>query len=577
MVIAGDRRAWCGRWLGALLAGCVASAPVVAQELPAFEDGRAGGRLVMALRAEPRTFNPLVAADGPSREIIWRTAADLIHINRETQRTEPALATSWRVSSDGLRYTLELRRGVRFSNGDPFDADDVVFSIAAYLDTRVGSPQRELLVIDGKAITVRKLASHTVQVELARPYAAAERLFDGIAMLPHRRLAAAYEEGRLGAAWGLGTSPAEVVGLGPFRLKAYRPGDRVVLERNPYYWKTDARGIALPYLDELFWLVVPSEEAQALRFQAGELDVLNRVPAGLVPALARGADHGAYAVHDLGASLEYNFAFFNLATDAGRHPLFQDVRFRQAVSLTADRAGIARLVYGGRATPIWGHVTPGNRLWLNATLPKPARAPGRARELLRAAGCRWSSDGGLLDSRGAPVTFTLLVAAGNGPMNETATMLQADLKEIGIQVQIVPVEFRAMLDRILKSRDYDAAVLRLGTGDVDPNGEMNVWPSSGATHIWNPGRPAPATVWEADMDRLMRDQLTVGDGARRKALYDRVQAIVAEQLPIIPLVSPNVVVAAKRSLGNLRPAVLDHYTLWNADVLFWRSVSERTR
>ncbi|MGE3354948.1 MAG: ABC transporter substrate-binding protein, partial [Planctomycetota bacterium] len=476
----------------------------------------------------------------------------------------------WHVSPDGRHYTLDLRRDVRFSNGDPFDADDVVFSIQAYLDERVGSPQRDLLILGGQPIAVRKIASHTVAVDLPQPYAAAERLFDGLAMLP-RRLAPALQEGRLAALWGVGTAPADVVGLGPFRLKEVRPGERVVLERNPYYWKSDAKGTRLPYLDEIVWLVVPSDDAQVLRFQAGELDLLNRVPAPLVPALERAARGSAYAVHDLGASLEYNFLFFNLGADRVRQPLFLDVRFRRAVSLAVDRPAIARLVYGGRATPLWGHVTPGNRLWANADIPKPARAIAQARATLGEAGCRWGPDGALLDPRGKPVTVSLLVAAGNGPLLETATLLQADFKAIGLRIQIVPLEFRALLDRVLEARDYDAALLRLGSGDVDPNGEMNVWPSTGTAHVWNPGRAAPATAWEAEIDRLMAAQLTTGDPVRRKALYDRVQALVAQELPIVPLISPNVVVAARRSLGNLRPAVLDHYTLWNADSLFWQS------
>lgn len=536
-----------------------------------FETGQRGGRLVTALRAEPKTFNPLVATDAPSKEIIWRTAADLIHINRETQRTEPALASSWRVSPDGLHYTLELRRGVRFSDGEPFDADDVVFSVAAYLDERVNAPQRELLAVGGKPIVVRKLDTHRVAVDLAAPYAAAERLFDSIAMLPRHRLEAAYRDGRLGAVWGSNGSPADMAGLGPFRFKEYRPGERVVLERNPYYWKTDAAGTVLPYLDEIVWLVVPSEDAQVIRFQAGDIDVLSRVSNQHVTALESRAPAAGYAVHDLGASLEYNFLFFNLAPGKERNPLFQDVGFRQAVSLAIDRVGLVRLVYGGRATPIWGHVTPANKLWINEALVKPARAPERARELLRAAGCTWGRDGGLLDPRGAPVIVTLIAAAGNSAMTETATVIQADLKAIGLRVQIAPLEFRALLDRILQSRQYDAALLRLAAGDVDPNGEMNVWPSGGATHLWNPGLEAPATPWEAEIDRLMHEQLTTIDSAKRKALYDRVQAIVAEELPIIPLVSPNVVVAARHGIGNLRPAVLDHYTLWNAEHLFWRA------
>lgn len=543
-------------------------APASRASMPA-DVGQRGGRLVTALRAEPKTFNPLVAIDAPSKEVIWRTAADLIHINRETQQTEPALATSWRVSADGLHFTLDLRQGVRFSDGEPFDADDVVFSFAAYLDPRVDAPQRDLLVVGGQPIVVRKLGPYRVAVDLAAPYAAAERLFDGVAMLPQHRLEAALKDGRLSSAWGLGVAPGEVVGLGPFRLKEHRPGDRVVVERNPHYWKSDRAGAPLPYLDEIVWRVIPTEEAQVIRFQSGELDVLSRVSAQHVRALEQRAAAGGFALRDLGASLEYNFLFFNLAEDKARFAAARDVRFRQAVSLAVDRASIARLVYDGRATPIWGHVTPANTHWMSR-VPSPPRSLDDARRLLERAGFARGDDGALRDAGGEPVAFTLLVAAGNTPLIETATILQADLKALGIRAHIATMEFRALLDRVLQTRDYDAALLRLGTGDVDPNGEMNVWPSTGATHVWNPGRSTPATPWEAEIDRLMARQLVTLNREARKSLYDRVQAIVAEQLPIVPLVSPNLIVAAKRQLGNVRPAVLDHYLLWNADEIFWR-------
>lgn len=542
---------------------------------PPFELGRAGGRLVTALRAEPKTFNPLLAVDAPSKEVIWRIAGDLIHINRETHATEPALATGWKASRDGRRYTVHLRRDVRFSDGHHFDADDVVFSFQAYLDERVGSPQRDLLVVEGQPIVVTKIDAFTVAVDMAAGYAAAERLFDSVAILPRHKLEAAWRAGRLRDAWGIGTPPTEIVGLGPFRLREYRPGERVVVERNPYYWQRDAAGMPLPYLDELVWVHMPSEEAQVIRFQSGQLDVLTRLAPPHIPGLERQAASRRYRIDDLGPGLEYNFLFFNLSAERSRVPFALDVRFRQAVSLAIDRAAVARLVFGGRASPIWGHVTPGNKHWINDKLPRTSAGATQARERLKAAGGSWRGDGALVDPSGRIVTFTLLAAAGNSAMTETATLIQADLAAVGIQVQIVPLEFRALLDRVLVSRDYDAALLRLGSGDVDPTAEMNVWPSRGATHLWNPGRSTPATSWEAEIDRLMQRQLTARSTADRKAVYDRVQAIVAEQLPIIPLVSPHIVVGATIGLGNLRPAVLDHYTLWNAERLFWREGRSR--
>ena len=541
------------------------------------EAGRAGGRLVYALRSEPKTLNPVAAVDVASKEVIGRLQADLIHIDRQTQRAGPALAKSWTVSPDGLHYTLVLRRGLRFSDGRPLDADDVVFTFRCYLDERNASPQRDLLVIGGKPVGVRKLDAYRVAFDLPQPYAAAERIFDSLAILPRHLLQKAQEQGRLAAAWGLATPPSEMAGLGPFRLKSYVPGERIVLERNPHYWKVDAAGRALPYLDELVFLLVPSDDAQVVRFKAGETDVISRLSAPNFALLSAEASK-ARRLQDLGAGLDYTFLFFNLNdVDAAKLPAvarnqawFKQTAFRQAVSAALDRKGMVRLVYEGRATPLAGHVTPGNRLWLNAALPRPQRSLTRARELLGRAGFV-IRNGQLRDAAGTPVTFTIVTNAANAARVQIATIIQDDLREIGMQAQVVPLENRALLDRVLKSHDYDAAVMALAGGDADPNGEMNVWASSGPTHLWRVGAPAPIGPWEKEIDDLMERQLVTLDGAARKRLYDRVQQLVAENLPMIPIVSPNVLVGAKAGLGNFRPAILDPQVLWNVDELFWRA------
>jgi peptide/nickel transport system substrate-binding protein len=542
------------------------------------EKGRRGGRIVFALHSEPKTLNPLTAVDTPSREVLGLLTADLIHIDRDRQRTRPALAKSWTVSPDGKHYVLELRRGLRFSDGQPFDADDVVFTFQCHLDERNASTQRDLLIVEGKPIVVRKLGPYRVAVDLEQPYAAAERLFDSIGILPRHLLQKAQTEGRLAEAWPLATSPAEMAGLGPFRLKSYVPGDRVVLERNPHYWKVDGAGQALPYVDEVVFLLAPSEDARVLRFKSGETDLITRLSAANYAALAAEAQAASrYRLQDLGAGLEYTFLFFNqndlapgaLPEVARKQAWFRQKAFRQAVSAALDRQGIVRLVYQGRATALASHVTPGNKLWVNAALPRPQRALAQARSLLQQAGFTWKGSR-LHDASGAPVTFSIVTNAANAQRVQMATIAQADLRELGIEAQVVPLENRGLLDRVLKTHDYDAAIMALASGDVDPNGEMNVWLSGGTTHLWAVARASPLAAWEKEIDDLMHRQLVTLDAAERKRLYDRVQALVAENLPMIPLVSPNVLVGAKPALGNFRPAILDPTVLWNADELYWR-------
>jgi peptide/nickel transport system substrate-binding protein len=214
------------------------------------------------------------------------------------------------------------------------------------------------------------------------------------------------------------------------------------------------------------------------------------------------------------------------------------------------------------------HVTPGNKLWVNRALSPPVRSLSRARDLLTRAGFSWK-DGTLRDGTGAPVEFTIVTNAANAARVQMATVIQDDLRQLGMGVQVVPLENRALLDRIFQSHDYEAALMALGSGDVDPTSEMNVWLSRGPTHLWHLGQSQPATPWEKEIDALMGRQLAARDPQERKRQYDRVQALVAENLPLIPLVSPDVLVGTRRALGNFRPGILDHYVLWNADELFW--------
>jgi peptide/nickel transport system substrate-binding protein len=539
--------------------------------------GHSGGQLVVALRSEPKTLNPVLAVDDPSRDVIRCLSGDLIHINRESLKTGPALAKSWTVSHDGRVYVLHLRQGLRFSDGEAFTADDVVFTFQVYLDEKTHSPQRDLLVVGGKPIEVKKLDTWTVQFSLAQSYAAAERIFDGIAILPRHLLEKSYRGGGFSHVWNLSSPPNQFAGLGPFRLKEYVPGQRIVLERNPYYWKQDRAGVRLPYFNQIIFLFVPSEDAQVVRFEGGDTDILSRFSAENFTVLKKQQAEKGYRLDDLGAGLEYNFLFFNmnalgtkvLPEIAKKQLWFRDVRFRQAVSDAIDRAGIVRLVYNERATPLWGQVTPGNKLWIDGALPHPARSLVRARERLQTAGFSWTPDGTLVDSHGTAVEFSILTSASNSQRTKMATIIQDDLSQLGMKVQIVSLEFRAMVDRLLNTYDYEAAIMGLASGDADPTAEMNVWVSSGETHLWNlDGKPA--APWESEIDRLMEQQLTTLDYSKRKQLYDRVQEIVAEELPVICLVSPNILVGARNRIGNFHPAILDPYALWNVEELYAR-------
>jgi len=243
-----------------------------------------------------------------------------------------------------------------------------------------------------------------------------------------------------------------------------------------------------------------------------------------------------------------------------------------------DREAIVRLVYQGRGAALWGLVAPGNRRWANEKLAHPARSLELARTLLKEAGFSWSNgpqgDSTLLDSSGKPVEFSILTSSSNADRAKMAALLQDDLKQLGMRVQVVPLESRSLLDRVTQSKDYDACIMGIASYDADPNPDISVWLSSGGLHLWNPSQAHPATPWEAEIDRLIEEQMSARTFEQRKKIYDRAQEVLAENQPMIFLASPDILAGAKNSVGNFHPAVLEPYVLWNVEQLYLKMGTE---
>jgi peptide/nickel transport system substrate-binding protein len=528
--------------------------------------------VTVAQTTEPKTLNPVLAADQPTRDVLSVLSSDLIHINRSTLRTEPALAKSWSVSSDGRHYTLVLRDGLRFSDGAPLTADDVVFTFEAYSDPRINSPQRDVLLVSGIPVTATKLSSSTIRFDLAAPYAPGERLFDSFWILPKHKLGAAYAEGRFAQAWTLGASPSELATAGPFRVKQYLPGQRLLVERNPYYWKRDENGQPLPRLDRLDFAFIADPSAQVLRLLARDVSAGSRVRPEDVPRLEQAP---FLRVRDAGAGFEYNFLFFNWNAPGPFGGWARTLKFRQAIAHAIDRDAIVRLVYQGRAAALSSQVTPANAQWRTDHLTEYRHNPARAVQLLEALGFRRNAEGAFLDAEGRPVEFSMLVSATSQVRRKMATLIQDDLARIGVTARIQATEFGVMMDAVLKTRKFQAAIWGLASGDADPNAEMNVWTSGGTLHVWNMkgasgGLQSSAEAWEAEVDRLMQVQMTATGFRARKTAYDRVQELVSQNLPMVFLASPHVLAAADANLANFQPAPIDPILLWNAERWVWK-------
>lgn len=540
-----------------------------------------GGRLVVSKSVGPRTFNRLLAADDQTYSVTDCLMGALIRVNRQTQQPEAMLARAWKLSRDGKVLTFNLRQGVRFSDGRPFTAEDVIFTFQVLNDPQIASPLADLFNLEGQRVQAQKLDDATVAFNFPAPYAGAVRLFDGVPILPKHILEQPYRAGRFAQIWTLNTPPEQIVGLGPFKLRAFVPGQRVVLARNENYWKTDAAGQPLPYLDELIFSLDPDHNTQLLKFQKGETDLLSPVSADDLATLNALEKQGQAKLYDLGPSLIREVLWFNLndGKQANGQPLvdpvklrwFKDAQFRRAISHAIDRQALVNLVFAGKASPQYAFLSAGDKLFYNANVRKYPYDLNRAKSLLADAGFRYdTARQTLLDPRGQTVTFTLITNAGNALRQKISALLQADLAKLGIKVNLAAVESRALLARINESFTYEACLLAVASGDVDPNTHINILFSHGANHWWYPKQARPVTPWEARLDELMKQQAVAVNPAARKRLFDQAQTILAEQQPFIMLASRHLLLAARNGIGNLKPGILNDYLLWNCEELYRR-------
>jgi peptide/nickel transport system substrate-binding protein len=511
--------------------------------------GQPGGTLRFCLYSEPKTFNPLLVADTSSELIRYMTAGVLIRVNRLTQELEPELAQSWRVAPDGKRISFKLRRQVQFSDGTPFTSEDVAYTMRTLLDPALHAPTADVFRAPASAVKIEMPAADEISLAFPAPIAGLERLFDQVGIVSQQ------------------SPKKEMATLGPFYVAAYKPGSEVELARNPRYWKRDAQGRPLPYLDGVRLYIQQNRDMEAMRFQRGEVDLITAVSPELFDRL-----HARMpgAVLDLGPSLESEMMWFNQSPGAPipayKKTWFQSSQFRRAISAAINREDLCRLVYGGHARPAEGPISPANRFWFNAELRPHAYDPKDALARLAKDGFRLDN-GVLRDAQGHAVEFSIVTNAGNQAREKIAQLLEQDLKAVGIRLNLVKLDYSAIIERISRSFDYEACLLGLTNVDLDPDAQMNVWLSSASNHQWNPNQATPATAWEAELDRLMRAQSAALKASDRKAAFDRVQEIVSREAPFLYLVTKNALVAVSPAVRNARPAVLRPQALWNIETL----------
>jgi peptide/nickel transport system substrate-binding protein len=516
-------------------------------------------QLRLCLRHDPKTFDPVLVDEDAGEAIRYLTAGVLIRVNRNTQAFEPELATSWKFSDGGRHVVFQLRERLLFSDGTPFSAEDVAFSFKRMMDPELHSPTGDSFR-SGTGMVVAKIEKQNqVSLHFSAPIAGIERLFDQVAIMSCR-------------------SPTkEMAGLGPYVVAEYKAGSYVELHRNPNYWKRDGAGKRLPYIDSVRFDIQANREIETLRLQRGEVHMISALDAEMFDRLRTDPQ---LRTTDAGPSYDNEMLWFNQVRRAPipehKKEWFRSQIFRRAISSAVNRSDIARLVFRGHAEPAAGPFSSANQLWFNAKIKADAYNPDQSVQQLKREGFRLDK-GQLYDPKGNPVEFSLITNSGAKPRARIASLLQQDLAKIGIRLNIVPLDFPSLIERISRTFNYEACLLGQVNVDADPNGLMNVWLSSATNHQWNPSQKAPETSWEAEIDRLMRSQSSSMTFEIRRRSFNRVQEIVAEQVPFIFLVTKNSLVSVSSHLRGVTASAMRPQLYWNVEHLYFDNLDPNMR
>jgi peptide/nickel transport system substrate-binding protein len=529
-----------------------------------------GGTITSSLRSEPRTFNRIMDARVPTDLYYHLTSSKLVRVNRATQEVEAGVAEKWAISPDNLTYTLTLRDGVTWSDGAPFTSADVLFSFQAMYDPKTGSPLGGSLIINGKPLQVTAPDAKTVVITLPSTFGPGIALLDNVYLVPKHKYEAALKAGTFAETMGATTPPAELLSLGAFKLTTYTPGQRLVFDRNPRYWKKDNAGIQLPYLDQIVFEIVPDQNAELVRQQAGQFDLLQQQNRAEDLATLRPLEQqGKLRLIELGVSADPDPFFFNLRSSFWakdpRGGWITRKEFRQAISHAIDREAFANTIFLGAAVPVWGPVTPGNTKWFSPNVQRYGYSQERAREILAGLGLtNRDADEWVEDPKGTEARFTVLAYRGNTQVERGAAFIRDELKKVGIAVDVALLEQGAVVTRI-QSGDFEAAHITIAQTNLDPAMSPDLWLSSGSAHFWNIGQSKPATDWEKQIDDLMVTVMGSVDQAERRRAFDEIQKIFADHLPIIYFVAPRLYMGVSARVSGMRPSILRPQLLWDAE------------
>ncbi len=537
--------------------------------------------------SDPKTFNYALSNELPNVfELIYE---GLLSENRLTGELEPALAESWIISPDKKKITFTLRPGLLWSDGQPLTVDDVIFSYRdIFLNPKIPSDIIDILKIgkDGKLPEVRQVDDRRVEFTTPEPFAPFLRN-TGLAILPAHILRDAVNttdaEGkpRFVALWGTNTDPKQIVCNGPYTLDSYSTSQQVVFRRNPNYWRKDAQGNAMPYVERVVWRLVENRDTQLLKFRSGELDTVEPLRPEDFTLLKREEKRGKFTIYMGGARPITAFMTFNQnqgqrdgkpLVDPIKSKWFNNVAFRQAAAHGIDRQKMINTIYRGLGTMGQSPLIPQSPYYLapEQGLKTYDYNPDKAKQILTSAGFKYNEQGQLFDVAGNPVKFTLMSNAGNTIRESVIAQIAIDLGKIGMQVTPQAINFNVLVDKLDNALDWEAYMLAWGGGSFEPYSGFNIWSTDGGSHTFNQkpkagSKPLEGRVvsdWEKEIEQLYIKGSQELDEAKRKEIFDKSQQVTQENLPFIWLVNERIMASVRDRIKGIKYPELGN-ALWN--------------
>ena len=537
--------------------------------------GTFGGELVSSTIGEgPKTFNPFNCKDNISALMSGVMYDGLLSSDPMTGQPTPKLAKSFSISSDGTTYTIKLRHGIKWSDGKPITADDVVFTWNDIIFAGLGDTStRDSIVIDNKLPTVRKIDNYTVEFITPKPFAPFVRMLS-TPIAPKHIFMPAVKKGNtyFDSFLSTNTKPKDFVVSGAFKLKEYVPAQRVVFERNPNYYEINTKQQKLPYLDKLVYLIVGDLNNEVLKFEAKELDVIS-LQGSKVARYKSLEPHSDFKLYNLGPDTGTMYLSMNLNNrkdnkgkyyvNTDKQTWFQDLNFRTAVDYAIDRKNMVLNIANGIGAPLF---TPEslNSIYLNKNLKPYDKNLDKSKELLKKSGFYLDKKGKLFDKHGHRVEFDLYTNAGNTEREAIGVMVKQDLEDLGMKVNFKPIEFNSLVNKLVSTYDWDMVIMGLTGSPLEPNGGKNVWLSDGRLHMFNQRNPqegkAKILPWEKELDYLYTQGALATKFEDRKKYYDKYQEIVYKEKPMIYIYSPIRIVALRNKFKNIYPSSLGGIT-----------------